>query len=32
MHGSKDRLPLKARTSNRRIASKDVNLSVNLEI
>lgn len=30
--GYKDGLPLKARTSNRRIASEEVNLSVNLEI
>ena len=29
---NKDGLPLKARTSNRRIASEEVNLSVNLEI
>ena len=29
--GYKDGLPLKARTSNRRIASEEVNLSVNLE-
>lgn len=30
--GYKDGLPLKGRTSNRRIASEEVNLSVNLEI